>query len=596
MKSTDTIARRDVEKALKRVGDGYSQNVSVEESRAHNATISFTLEGNEKVLVKARALTQDYMPCKGAEDIRRRKACANVPPIYLLTASRLASVVAREADERMRPETRGSPEWEQCKFSDVLKEKVAEFTADDFPRFPKSFDETAKYLVNMIGKRMDAYGGSISDADMHVIYEDCVEHAFESGHAKRTKDGRKLEKNYDTARAGVCRRFNRAKDIFYAIREKDPDCLPDVKFPNITPPRVSQGEQIKDFEHEIRVKVYAILLRILEEGVLLAGPALLAHLCGLRVAEAAGVRACDVQSICEECDSIWIGGQARGGVRKATTKSASGKRLVPLTDEATYVVAKRMRFLLEKMGGDLGEIPLWSPDANNCVYYNERQVSALLVDALVRAGCDERYCMARQREIGGKAGEPAGLVAHQARHAFFSRMLNCCGMPQQLADAIGGHALGQSAQVPDTLTENAVSGLREMLRNCPFDPDITKSCACTPIKIGPNEHYSGKDVPAICIEAEEDGIYAVNLFTREPGDCIRITGSVECLPKESIKRYTQPCNKRSDYTVTVGKWVRPEILRKWKAEVQQMDLTDLLQKYGQTTQKAGMLENDKMPE
>lgn len=526
-------------------GGAYTQNIAVEESRAHNARIALRMQDNGAIKVQADATTKDFVPLVDPKVTHTRtcKYSQQLPRVV----GQLAAMIAKEADTLCAPAKQTK---DTLYITNALTAATSGMTGNDFPDFPRSFEKDKTFLLNGIAPRMDKIGAdAICDADMALIAEEIVEHAMESRRGKTTADGAKLPKERAKVIQGVRGRIRRSGIIYHKARVTHPEAgLPDVEFPAIPSQKIPQEEQIKEFLVKIRVKTNRILRRLYDAGITLAGAGVMAQTGGLRVAEAAGLQVCSVLSLAgDACDTILEDGQEDRGSRIDFPKTDAGNRVVPAMDEALTLLCQRMREL--ELSGILqdhpdGKIPLFGPADQPLTYPRSEQLSELLKSVMILAGCDEAYLTATQQEIDPTKKGPAPLRAHQLRHDCFSRWISECGIPQAYADAIGGHAGKDDKK--DMVTADTIRWLRMMLRRVPFDIDLAQDPAYKPIVCSPNEQIS---VP--------DGR----------------------LNAEAVTLHHDAFRPGADAESVIGPRIPPEDLKKWKKEADEIDIEPLIQKY-----------------
>ena len=578
MRTTDFFDNGAAVAALKEEG-AYTQNIAVQESRDHNVRITLRMQDNGATKVRADATTKDFVPlvdpkvthtctCKYSQQLPR-------------VVGQLAAMTAKEADRLCAPATQQTKDT--LYITNALTAATSGMTGDDFPNAPRSFAKDQTFLTHEIAPRMDKIGAdAICDADMELIAEEIVEHAMESRRGKTTVDGAKLPKERAKVIQGVRGRIRRSGIIYHKARETRPEAgLPDVQFPDLPSQKIPQEEQIKEIPAEVRVKTNHILHRLYDAGITLAGAGIMAQTGGLRVAEAAGLQVCSVLSLAgDACDTILVDGQEDRGSRIDYPKTDAGNRVVPTTDEARTLLCQRMREL--ELSGILqdhpdGKVPLFAPADQPLKYPRSEQLSELLKSVMILAGCDEAYLTAAQQEIDPTKKGPAPLRAHQLRHDCFSQWINECGIPQIYADAIGGHA--QKDDKKDMVTADTIRWLQMMLRRVPFDIDLAQDPAYKPIICNPDEQISVPDGAAILLEAAEDGVYRIDIGSREPYDAIRITAPAGRLNVEAVTLHHDTYRPGADAESVIGPRIPPEDLEKWKTEAEEIDIEPLIQKY-----------------
>ena len=564
--------------ALKEEG-AYTQNIAVEESRDHNVRITLRMQDNGAIKVRADAAMKDFVPLVDPKVTHTRtcKYSKQLPRVV----GQLAAMTAKEADRLCAPATQQTKDT--LYITNALTAATSGMTGNDFPNAPRSYDKDLTFLLNEVAPRMDKIGAdAICDADMELIAEEIVEHAMESRRGKTTVDGAKLPKERAKVIQGVRGRIRRSGIIYHKARETRPEAgLPDVQFPDLPSQKIPQEEQIKEIPAEVRVKTNHILRRLYDAGITLAGAGIMAQTGGLRVAEAAGLQVCSVLSLAgDACDTILVDGQEDRGSRIDYPKTDAGNRVVPTTDEARTLLCQRMREL--ELSGILqdhpdGKVPLFAPADQPLKYPRSEQLSELLKSVMILAGCDEAYLTATQQEIDPTKKGPAPLRAHQLRHDCFSQWINECGIPQIYADAIGGHA--QKDDKKDMVTADTIRWLQMMLRRVPFDIDLAQDPAYKPIICNPDEQTSVPDGAAILLEAAEDGVYRIDIGSREPYDAIRITAPAGRLNVEAVTLHHDTYRPGADAESVIGPRIPPEDLEKRKKESDEIDIEALIQKY-----------------
>ena len=563
--------------ALKEEG-AYTQNIAVEESRDHNVRITLRMQDNGAIKVRADAAMKDFVPLVDPKVTHTRTCKYNkqLPRVV----GQLAAMTAKEADRLCAPAKQAK---DTLYITNALTAATSGMTGNDFPNAPRSYDKDLTFLLNEVAPRMDKIGAdAICDADMELIAAEIVEHAMESRRGKTTVDGAKLPKERAKVIQGVRGRIRRSGIIYHKARETHPEAgLPDVQFPDLPSQKIPQEEQIKEIPAEVRVKTNHILHRLYDAGITLAGAGIMAQTGGLRVAEAAGLQVCSVLSLAgDACDTILVDGQEDRGSRIDYPKTDAGNRVVPTTDEARTLLCQRMRGL--ELSGILqdhpdGKVPLFAPADQPLKYPRSEQLSELLKSVMILAGCDEAYLTAAQQEIDPTKKGPAPLRAHQLRHDCFSQWINECGIPQIYADAIGGHA--QKDDKKDMVTADTIRWLQMMLRRVPFDIDLAQDPAYKPIICNPDEQTSVPDGAAILLEAAEDGVYRIDIGSREPYDAIRITAPAGRLNVEAVTLHHDTYRPGADAESVIGPRIPPEDLKKWKTEAEEIDIEPLIQKY-----------------
>ena len=580
MRTTDFFDFDAATSALKKEG-AYIQNIAVDESRAHNARITLRKQDDGAIKVKADAATKDFVPLVDPKVTHTRtcKYSKQLPRVV----GQLAAMTAKEADRLCEP-AKQVKDTLHTYITNALIAATSGMTGDDFPNAPRSFAKDQTFLTHEIAPRMDKIGAdAICDADMELIASEIVEHAMESRRGKKTADGAKLPKERAKVIQGVRGRIRRCGIIYHKARETHPEAgLPDVQFPNLPSQKIPQEEQFKEFALEIRVKTNRILHRLYDAGITLAGAGIMAQTGGLRVAEAAGLQECSVLSLAgDACDTILVDGQEDRGSRIDYPKTDAGNRVEPTTEEARTLLCQRMKEL--EVSGILqdhpdGKVPLFGPADQPLTYPRSEKLSELLKAVMELAGCDEAYLTAAQQEIDPTKKDPAPLRAHQLRHDCFSRWINECGIPQAYADAIGGHA-GKDDNKKDMVTEDTIRWLQMMLRRVPFDIDLAQDPAYKPIVCNPDEQISVPDGAAILLEAAEDGVYRIDIGSREPYDAIRITAPAGRLNAEAVTLHHDAFRPGVDAESVIGPRIPPEDLEKWKKEADEIDIGPLIQKY-----------------
>ena len=560
----------------------YVQNITVKESVHHNACITLRKNENGTIKAQAEATDKDYL-IKKENTVKRVKTCKYLEQLPRVVGQ-LATRAARDADNKISGEGKNGNRSKSGSITTALTKIVDKLDPNDFADIEKSFPKAKKYLIHTIAPYMDEVGKDIiCDADMGMIFWRCVRHAFNCRRGKQTADGDKLPKDIDIVTRGQITWWRMADRIYRRAREINPDALPDVRFPIISSPRVPQREQIKEFEPEIRVKVYTILDRLYQAGVQLAGPGIMSQQCGFRVSEATGLEVCSVLSLASTYDVIWIDGQEEDGKRVKYPKTNSGIRLNVLTDEAHEFVCRQMQAI--ELSGVLldhpdGHVPLFPAEVDRpLTYQRSEKLSALLHDILRLAGCDDAYLEAAQQVIDKTHKGPAQLRAHQLRHDWYSRQMNECGIPQDYVDTMGGHSIG-TTHGEDRVSADTIRWIQAMQRRAPYDIDLAQDPAYKPVVCSPDEQISVSDGAAVIVQAERDGVYRIAITTREPHDKIFVTA-----PSGSLQTDTVTINERiyrsglDNGEIVIGPRIPPEQLRAWKDQAYAIDIEPLIKKY-----------------
>lgn len=383
---------------------------------------------------------------------------------------------------------------------------------------------TLQYLQRNVLPKLDQYGCSITEEDMHKIEAELTTAALNSSRSNS---------NEQTARQSVSSYLYRVDFILRRLSFLCPE-LPSVQF-RMEAVHIPQLEQAKSLPDVIRIRLAALLLHLIPNGLTMG--VILMFLLGLRPSEACAV---EIGTLTLESDylvcPVLVQMQGKKKVDRLKTDAAYRSAVGPYL--AVFFARKRLDYL-QSLGysqEQLQVMPLVSSPKSPVTSASGSELSAYVRQLLSACGCSKEFwhsaaiLMVKEPDISPESMAEKSVEAYVLRRDFITRALNCCGMSAVDVDYLVGHA-NRAPHMKDYTSPEIQQVLAAQLERYVFSPTHTRNPLFRAVPAVPGT-ICLQSFPAyrLCNQSNEPVLVDINLETLDGGGTIlvRTTGQMKC--------------------------------------------------------------------
>ena len=459
-----------------------------------------------------KRIEHQYDPDKIGDDTAVQATAKKVDDVYE------NSVRTSAAAEEKKPAAQGGI------FSKAFELYLTKVKAN-----PKWHEGTIKttypYFKNNVLPVLDDHGENVTKTDMAELKEALIEKAI------KNPNSRKARATAEKSVSGYLQRFNWILDQMHQCDET----IPRLQFEVNTSLAVSQPEQAKHIQEDVRVVLASVLVSLsrLPPGMNYLVPGVAAmFLMGLRPAEACAIQMGSLvirEDWYVDCPVL---AQIRYGKRTDLLKTEAAYRHAIGGVLMAYFVKQRREQLQARMGKayDISQLYLVSSEDDPAQFADPSDLSAYAKRLLLECGFLEAYLKSAASLTnseplpGGFGGKERDVVAYILRRDWIGRAQNCCGMSSANVDYLVGHANLKSAAVDYTNPDVQLMLARQLERHVIL-PKYSRHPCFSPVMAKPGrtkklllEGYNGYRICA------EDGPLEIGYTytTEESGERIWI--------------------------------------------------------------------------
>ena len=459
-----------------------------------------------------KRIEHQYDPDKIGDDTAVQATAKKVDDVYE------NSVRTSAAAEEKKPAAQGGI------FSKAFELYLTKVKAN-----PKWHEGTIKttypYFKNNVLPVLDDHGENVTKTDMAELKEALIEKAI------KNPNSRKARATAEKSVSGYLQRFNWILDQMHQCDET----IPRLQFEVNTSLAVSQPEQAKHIQEDVRVVLASVLVSLsrLPPGMNYLVPGVAAmFLMGLRPAEACAIQMGSLvirEDWYVDCPVL---AQIRHGKRTDLLKTEAAYRHAIGGVLMAYFVKQRREQLQARMGEayDISQLYLVSSEDDPAQFADPSDLSAYAKRLLLECGFLEAYLKSAASLTnseplpGGFGGKERDVVAYILRRDWIGRAQNCCGMSSANVDYLVGHANLKSAAVDYTNPDVQLMLARQLERHVIL-PKYSRHPCFSPVMAKPGrtkklllEGYNGYRICA------EDGPLEIGYTytTEESGERIWI--------------------------------------------------------------------------
>ena len=303
--------------------------------------------------------------------------------------------------------------------------------------------------------------------------------------------------------------------MYKVLLELRPDYgLPEIVLPIPTNIKNIQAEQCKALPIEIRVKLAAILLKLIPNGLAMGGILMLTAM--PRTAEACAPVFSDIV-FCGNYAVYGVLWQNNGTVKVADLKSKASYRIIILPKYAVDALQMRMDWLREQgfTEEEIQKLPVVSSTNDPRRMASPNDLSAFLRELLSLLGCGKKYwaavdeVMLAEPDMDGNKKPSRDPSAYVLRRNGCTLCCNICGMHPDLVDALMGHKLSKNCKKQwDRYIRRPENWpiIAEQMERVIYDPRHSANPAFKPVLLqGGMDYVSGSDQMRFCFMADPEG-------------------------------------------------------------------------------------------
>ena len=387
---------------------------------------------------------------------------------------------------------------------------------------------------------LESQGLEILSSDIETLQQELIEKVLKN--EKHT--------NVNTATSSAAASMQRSAVIYEKMRMLYPEYnLPEV---NLTPKvngRYIQPEQAKSLPDAVRVRLAAVIERLVETDPHRAFALTLMFDAGLRTAEAAAANPTDIHTTELSC-VIWVGVQEKNGLRNPMLKTDAAYRSVTLSYWGFDMLTRCTAALNEL-------IPDWNDDPNRALN-DSKKLSTWILQMLRQCGCNEVFLNAANRlqqeqpDVDFDSKPIFDLGAYILRRDRASRWRNFCGISPLLIDVFLGHRnKTPKRKRADLRLEEVQNDIARCLERYVYNPKISNNPAFAPISV-----IHGTDLLLTqfgCYRIKNDSDKPLNLHldieASEPNESVTIIAPKAAMKKPTIRQITDTFERRTNRPV-----------------------------------------------
>lgn len=308
-----------------------------------------------------------------------------------------------------------------------------------------------------------------------------------------------------------------AKDfnmLYSEMRELCPEYgLPEIKLPVYSGSKTVQAEQFKALPTEGRVKLAAILMKLVSNGLAIGGVLMMTSM--VRTAEACVP--CFRDIVFFEDYSVYAVLWQNGRVKVADLKSKAAYRVIVLPKYATEALRMRKEWLLSQgyRAEEIQNLPVVSAANDPRVMADPNDLSAFLRGLLSLLGFKRGYwdavseVMLAEPDLDGNRKRSRDPSAYVLRRNGCTLCCNVCGMDPDLVDALMGHKLSRDCREQWNHYIRRPENwpiIAAQLERVVYHPLYSANPAFAPIVLRADEDYASVcDQVRFCLQADPGG-------------------------------------------------------------------------------------------
>lgn len=357
--------------------------------------------------------------------------------------------------------------------------------------------------------------------------------------------------------------------------------LPDLLLPQVKGGRQGQAEQCKALTDAIRIRVAALLQRLVSNGLSMGGVIMLTGM--TRTAEACAPKYGDIL-LCGDYAVYGVIWQAQNGVRIADLKTNSSYRLIILPKYAVDALLSRKAYLQNQGYSEtaIQQMYVVSKPDNPKVMANPSDLSTFVRKLLSLAGCNHAFwsaadnLMLDEPDLDPNNNPESDVCAYVLRRNACTMFCNVCGMLPDMVDALMGHKLSCKCQTdwyaylrrPDNWPKVAAQMERVI-----YDPAHSANPAFRPIALhtGMKMDLDEGQCAFKLIVGEESVHLLCQLETLECGDTITILTNAA----SKIGANINPLSVDDSTAPPIGMLQSEEFYQQYIAQAQEIDISGL---------------------
>ena len=290
--------------------------------------------------------------------------------------------------------------------------------------------------------------------------------------------------------------------------------LPEIVLPIPANIKKIQAEQCKALPIEILVKLAAILLKLISNGLAMGGILMLTAM--PRTSEACAPVFGDIV-FCGDYAVYGVLWQSNGEVKVADLKSKASYRIIILPKYAVDALQMRMDWLREQGFTDeeIQKLPVVSSANDPRLMASPNDLSAYLRELLSLLGCGKKYweavdeVMLAEPDMDGNKKPSRDPSAYVLRRNGCTLCCNICGMHPDLVDALMGHKLSKNCKKQWNRYIRRPENwpiIAEQMERVIYDPRHSANPAFKPILLqGGMDYISKSDQMRFCFMADPEG-------------------------------------------------------------------------------------------
>lgn len=448
-------------------------------------------------------------------------------------------------------------------------------------------EQAVKYYANTIGKVYERFGKDASRSDFEVFREEEVTRIYHSNFQHPCKDGAVIKRRRENIYNSLNERFRRASIVQKFLLDHHPEMdWPSVPIP--VAPRYStpSNENIKTITYEQYVKMHVFLWRLCVARVPHAYASTGEVTQGMRVGESCAPLVGDFD-VRAGYGRYYVGWQVdSNGNRTDVLKNDASYRYTFFGQFVCDIIALRKKQLREDGFTDeeADLLPFASSAEAPHQFLKKAKVSAFLRELLVLSGCDEKWLEQQADKIFAAAAvagnrDDTDIGAHELRSTYATLTANG-GIDADTVDALLGHVNKRNAK-KDYASWETAEEICQKLERCIYLGSLcgTRNPAITPVEIKPEEGYKLRGNTTYRFVASADMYLAFDIVALEGCDEINVQlpAASECV---LLRRTPQDTLESKRSRPILPELPDPDVIEKWIKEAYEIDLTDIIRRYG----------------
>jgi len=377
------------------------------------------------------------------------------------------------------------------------------------------------YFINICEQYLDPCGDELSAEDLADIVRQMEEKTAK--HKNSSQNPARLVMTTE-------RHIESFNSIYKRLREMSDRELPEIELPCIHSVKQHNTEQCKAISEDVRVRMAALLLENISNGLALGGVIMMtgaarpAEACALKFGELIIKDDYVVSRI------IW---QVSGGKRVSKLKTESSYRTIIMPKFTADCIRLRMKYLRSLGYSDAEIMDMYTVTKwdDPTVMANPRNLSEYLRKFLILAGCDSAFMesaealMRSEPEMVGENKQETDVCAYILRRNCCTMYVNACGMDPDLVDVLMGHELIRKSRKAWELFVKQSDNwpvIAAMMERVIFDPEHSANPTFRPVDLGTVPEYHAEGQIRFVLTTSCEAHYHFSIETMEAGDSVMI--------------------------------------------------------------------------